>query len=76
MNLFYPPMSVFIHLGLVAVYIVSASGQAGSDTSDPDHPQSGPPWYLTKSCSVATKQDVGAYCKQAKTLFAFTIIIM
>lgn len=76
LHLFFPPMSVLIHVGLIAVYIVSASGQAGSDTSDPAHPQSGPPWYLTKSCSVAKDADVGAYCKQAKTLFAFTIIIM
>ncbi|PLB38772.1 uncharacterized protein BDW47DRAFT_104262 [Aspergillus candidus] len=76
LHLFFPPVSVLIHVGLIAVYIVSASGQAGSDTSDPAHPQSGPPWYLTKSCSVAKDPDVGAYCKQAKTLFAFTIIIM
>ncbi|PIG88439.1 hypothetical protein AARAC_008179 [Aspergillus arachidicola] len=69
LRIFYPPVSVFVHVGLFIVYIVSASYQAGSDKSDPKHLQSGPPWYLTKSCSVASNKDNIGYCQQAKALF-------
>lgn len=76
LRIFYPILSVIIHAGLVAIYIVSAVGQAGSDKSDPQHPQNGPPWYISKSCSVAKHPENVSYCQQAKALFAFTIIIM
>jgi hypothetical protein len=76
LRIFYPPLSVFVHVGLFIVYIVSARYQAGPDMSDAKHPQPGPPWYLTKSCSVASNKDNIGYCKQSKVLFAFTIIIM
>ncbi|KAE8148310.1 hypothetical protein BDV25DRAFT_20142 [Aspergillus avenaceus] len=76
LRIFYPPLSVFVHIGLFILYIVSAAYQAGSDTSDPRHPQSGPPWYITKSCNVASNKEVIGYCKQAKALFGFTIIII
>lgn len=75
LRVFYPPFSVFIHVGLLVVYIVSARFQAGSDTSDPRHPQPGPPWYITKSCDVAAHKSNIGYCKQAKSLFAFTITL-
>ncbi|KAF7116657.1 hypothetical protein CNMCM5793_005149 [Aspergillus hiratsukae] len=75
LRLFYPPLSVIVHAGLVAVYIVSARYQAGSDMSDPAHPQPGPPWYITKKCTVAANKDNINYCRQSKALFAFTIII-
>ncbi|KAB8079186.1 hypothetical protein BDV29DRAFT_100265 [Aspergillus leporis] len=76
LRIFYPPLSVFVHVGLFIVYIVSARYQAGPDMSDAKHPQPGPPWYLTKSCSVASNKDNIGYCKQSKVLFAFTIIII
>lgn len=74
--MFYPPFSVVIHAGLFGLYIASASYQGGSDESDPKHPQSGAPWYLAKNCSVAKDPANIPYCKQAKALFAITIIIM
>jgi hypothetical protein len=76
MNLFYPPVAVAVHLSLIVLYIVSAVYQAGSDMSDPRHPQSGAPWYIAKSCSVAFRKSNIGYCMQAKALFAVTIIIM
>lgn len=76
LRIWYPPLSVIVHAGLFALYIASAAYQAGSDTSDPKHPQRGPPWYITKQCSVASNPDNVGYCQQAKVLFAFTIIII
>lgn len=76
LRIFYPPFSVFIHIALAILYIVSASFQGGKDMSDPRHPQSGPPWYITKSCGVAKRKGNVGYCNQAKTLFAFTILMM
>ncbi|KAF7160324.1 hypothetical protein CNMCM5623_005844 [Aspergillus felis] len=76
LRLFYPLLSVIIHGGLVAVYIVSARYQAGSDMSDPAHPQPGAPWYITKKCTVAAHKDNINYCNQAKALFAITIIVI
>ncbi|KAA8644570.1 uncharacterized protein ATNIH1004_008775 [Aspergillus tanneri] len=76
LRIFYPPLSVFVHAALFALYIPAAVYQGGSDTSDPKHPQRGPPWYITKKCSVASNPDNVAYCNQAKALFAFTIIII
>ncbi|KAL4865687.1 hypothetical protein BDV12DRAFT_146171 [Aspergillus spectabilis] len=76
LNLLYPFVSTFLHIGLIVVYCVSAAWQAGSDTSDSDHPQSGPPWYITKNCNVAHDKGNVGYCQQAKALFAVTIIII
>ncbi|KGO73346.1 hypothetical protein PITC_086340 [Penicillium italicum] len=76
MYLFYPPIAVTVHGSLIILYIVAAVYQAGSDMSDPRHPQPGAPWYIAKSCSVASKKSNVAYCMQAKALFAVTIIIM
>lgn len=76
MHLFYPPVAVSIHASLIILYLVSAIYQGGSDTSDPKHSQSGPPWYITKSCSVAYRKSNIPYCMQAKALFAVTILMM
>ncbi|CAG8876080.1 unnamed protein product [Penicillium nalgiovense] len=76
MKLFYPPVAVAVHGSLIILYIVSAAYQAGSDTSDPRHPQPGAPWYIAKSCSVASKKSNIPYCMQAKALFAVTILMI
>jgi hypothetical protein len=76
MHLFYPPVAVGVHASLIILYIVSAVYQAGSDLSDPNHLQSGAPWYIAKSCSVAYRKSNVAYCMQAKSLFAITVILM
>lgn len=76
LKLLYPCVHAVVQTGLVIIYCASAAWQAGSDTTDPKYPQSGPPWYITKSCSVAHDKGNLSYCKQAKALFAFTILIM
>ncbi|OJJ97884.1 hypothetical protein ASPACDRAFT_80012 [Aspergillus aculeatus ATCC 16872] len=76
LHMLYPPVCAFVHAGLVAVWIYSVRYQAGPDMSDPDHPQPGAPWYITKKCSVAYVKSNVHYCQQAKALFAFSIIII
>lgn len=75
MRIFYPPLSAVVHGALLGLFIASVVFQAGSDMTDPSAPQPGPPWYITKSCSVAYyPSDIG-YCQQAKSLFAVCIIM-
>lgn len=74
LRVFHPPLSAIVHGSLTALYIVSARFQAGSDMTDPRHPQPGPPWYITKNCNVAYYKSNIGYCKQAKSLFAVTVI--
>ncbi|KAJ5168188.1 uncharacterized protein N7482_003782 [Penicillium canariense] len=76
MHLFFPPLGAFIHGAIMVLYIVSARYQAGSDMSDPKHPQPGPPWYIAKSCSVAAHKSNIGYCMQAKSLFAVSVVII
>lgn len=76
MDVFYPPLSVLVHGICVLLYSIAASFQAASDTSDPKHPQNGPPWYITKNCNVASLHTNVNYCKQAKATFALTIVLM
>lgn len=70
LHVFPPVLSLVLHTGLLALYAVSVSYQASSDTSDPDHPQHGAPWYITKKCSVAHTKSNVQYCEQAKASFA------
>ncbi|OJJ68467.1 hypothetical protein ASPBRDRAFT_133183 [Aspergillus brasiliensis CBS 101740] len=76
LHMLTPPLSAFVHAGLIAVYIYSVRYQAGPDMSDPEHPQPGAPWYITKKCSVAAAKEDVHYCMQAKALFAFSIILI
>ena len=76
LHVFPPILSVVVHAVLVALYTTSVYFQASSDTSDPEHPQNGPPWYITKSCSVAHNKSNIGYCKQAKASFGATVSIL
>lgn len=76
LRFFYPPVGAVTHGIMTILYIIAACFQTGSDTTDSRHPQHGAPWYITKPCSVAySKSNIG-YCEQAKTLFAFTIMVI
>ncbi|KAL8804586.1 MAG: hypothetical protein Q9200_005775 [Gallowayella weberi] len=74
-HVFHPIFSTPIHAALVALYAVSIHAQSASDMSDPDHPQPGAPWYITKSCGAPVKPSLQGYCKQAKGNFAVTIML-
>ncbi|KAK2739924.1 hypothetical protein FQN55_009098 [Onygenales sp. PD_40] len=76
LNVFYPPLSIVIHTGLTALYLISAVFQASPDMTDPAHPQPGVPWYLSKNCNVARRPSNVGYCQQAKSGFACTVIML
>ena len=70
LHVFPPVLSAIVHIAILILWAVSVDYQASSDTTDPDHPQHGPPWYITKSCSVSHTKSNVEYCKQAKASFA------
>lgn len=71
-----PIVSAVVHLILIILYSVAVSYQASSDTSDPRHPQNGPAWYITKSCSVVHDRSLMGYCQQAKATFACFVAML
>ncbi|KAF2643101.1 hypothetical protein P280DRAFT_467184 [Massarina eburnea CBS 473.64] len=72
----YPILSLPLHLGLMALWAVSIYAQTAPDTIDPKRQNHGAPWYITKSCSVVDDKTIQAYCKQAKSSFAVSIIML
>lgn len=76
MRIFRPFVSFLVHGLLLGLFAYSVHAQSSSDLSDPHYPQSGPPWYITKSCSVVHRRSNYGYCQQAKAAFAVTIILM
>jgi len=76
MNVFWPLISLFVGAVEVALYAVSLHAQTAKDLSDPAHLQRGPPWYITKSCSVVHEVSNLGYCRQAKASFAVTICMV
>ncbi|KAI5210587.1 hypothetical protein E4T39_00102 [Aureobasidium subglaciale] len=76
MRALIPIFSALVHLLLVVLYAYSAYGQSASDMTDKDHLQKDAPWYITKSCNVASdKKNIG-FCKQAKASFAVTLCLL
>lgn len=71
-----PIVSAVIHAILVILYSVAVAWQASPDLTDPRHPQRGPPWYITKSCSVCYNKSNIGYCKQAKATFACFVAML
>lgn len=74
-HVLHPILSVLVHAVLLALYAIAVHNQAGSDMSDPQHPQSGPPWYITKSCGAPVSPALKGYCMQAKGQFAISICL-
>ncbi|KAL8740295.1 MAG: hypothetical protein Q9190_006984 [Brigantiaea leucoxantha] len=74
-KVWHPLLSAVVHAALIALFAVSIHGQAGSDMSDPEHPQPGAPWYITKSCGPPVSAANQGYCKQAKGAFAVSIML-
>lgn len=75
MHIFIPPLSLFTHALLVALYAVSVYNQSAADMSDEDHPSPGMPWYLSKGCKYATPGN-WEYCMQARASFAVTVVML
>lgn len=71
-----PVVSTVLHAILIILYSVAVAYQASPDTSDPQHPQNGPPWYITMSCSVTQNKSLVGYCQQAKATFACFVAML
>lgn len=76
LHMWIPILSALVHSVLLALWAFSVYAQSASDLSDPLHLQHGPPWYITKSCSVAFDRNNVHYCRQAKAAFAVSIILL
>ncbi|KAI9807691.1 MAG: hypothetical protein M1825_005632 [Sarcosagium campestre] len=75
MHLFWPILSLLLHVVLTALWAFSVYGQAGPDYSDPAHPSS-IAWYVAKPCSVVHDKANTHGCQMAKASFAVTIIML
>lgn len=71
-----PVISTVLHAILIILYSIAVAYQASPDTSDPRHPQNGPPWYITMSCSVTQNKSYVGYCQQAKATFACFVAML
>ncbi|KAF2087716.1 hypothetical protein K490DRAFT_41396 [Saccharata proteae CBS 121410] len=75
-NMFYPILSLLVHVGLIAIYGYSIHGQIGHDTLDPSRPSTGLPWYIGHSCGLASTGKLKGYCLQAKACFVVAILMV
>jgi hypothetical protein len=76
MGVMYPVVSLLVHGLELALWAFSVHGQSAPDMSDPEHPNSGAPWYITKPCSVAKLPLDEGYCKQAKASFFVAVFLV
>ncbi|KAF2703972.1 hypothetical protein K504DRAFT_168136 [Pleomassaria siparia CBS 279.74] len=72
----WPIFSLPLHLALLAVWVVSLYVQTAPDTIDPKRENKGAPWYITKSCDLASEPLVKKYCMQAKASFAVSVVML
>ncbi|KAF2192664.1 hypothetical protein K469DRAFT_553263 [Zopfia rhizophila CBS 207.26] len=75
-HVFYPILSLLIHLVLTALWAVSIYVQTAPDRIDPDRINNGAPWYITKGCSVSSTDAIKRYCQQAKSAFAVSVVML
>jgi len=75
MKVCYPIVTLFVNIGLVALWATSVAGQAGPDHSDPERP-SAIPWYLSKGCDYARPWNMLSSCKMAQGTFAVTVVML
>lgn len=76
MHVLFPVLSLLLHCLLAALYAFSVYGQTSADLLDPQHPAMGPPWYISKDCSVASTRSNVGYCQQAKSAFFVTVFML
>ncbi|KAF2867093.1 hypothetical protein BDV95DRAFT_551355 [Massariosphaeria phaeospora] len=76
LHVFYPILSLPLHLALTALWAVSLYVQTAADKIDPDRQRNGPPWYITESCSIVQDGTLRGYCMQAKSAFAVSICML
>ena len=76
LKVFLPIFSLILHSALLSLWAYGLHIQTSPDTIDPEHQNKGAPWYITKSCSIVDNKQERAYCMQAKSSFAVTIIML
>ena len=76
LHVFLPIFSVMLHVPLLVIWAYGIYMQTAPDTIDPEHTNTGVPWYISKSCSIVQDAHVRSYCMQAKSAFAVSIIMV
>ncbi|KAF9735344.1 hypothetical protein PMIN03_010666 [Paraphaeosphaeria minitans] len=76
LHVFYPILSLILHVSLTALWAASLYIQTAPDTVDPAHQNKGAPWYITKSCNIVSDKRERGYCMQAKSAFAVSVIML
>jgi hypothetical protein len=76
MHVFFPILSLPLHMALMALWAFSIYVQTAPDTIDPKRQNKGAPWYITKNCNIVEDDNVRAYCMQAKSAFAVSVIML
>jgi len=76
LNVFLPIFSLILHAALLCLWAYGLHIQTSGDTIDPAHQNKGAPWYITKSCDIVENKTERAYCMQAKSSFAVSIIML
>lgn len=76
LKVFYPILSVLLHIALLTLWAYGIHLQTAPDTIDPERINNGPPWYITKSCGIVEDKTIREYCMQAKSSFAVSIIML
>lgn len=76
LHVLWPIFSLPLHAALLALWAVSIRVQTAPDTIDPNRINNGAPWYITKSCGIASSGTIKQYCMQAKASFAVSVIML
>jgi hypothetical protein len=76
MHVFYPILSLPLHIALLSLWAYSIHIQTAPDTIDPRRVNNGAPWYITKNCNIVQDKNIRAYCMQAKSAFAVSVIML
>ena len=74
LNGFPPALSAVVHAGMLTVYGISASWQAGPDYLSKKFP-SKTPWYISRGCGPPANQDLWSKCQQARACFAMAVVM-
>lgn len=75
MKIWYPIVSLFIQLSLVALYIVSTYGQIGPDYADERYPAYAA-WYFRFGCGMAKPYGKYQNCQIAQGSLAITVYLL
>lgn len=76
LGVFYPLVSLLLHIGLLTIWAYGIHIQTSPDTIDPTRINRGAPWYITKSCTIVEDKYIRNYCMQAKSAFAISVLML